>query len=138
MPDAAASVPTDRPSHLRVEHLDRPFGIDVATPRLSWWLPSGAERQLAYRIRTDNGWDSGRVDSEQSVLVDYGGLSLGSGDRVAWQVMVWTERGASEWSESCEFELGLLGPEDWSARWIEPVESRHRAAGKARRNARSR
>lgn len=30
MPDAAASVPTDRPSRLRVEHLDLAFGIDVA------------------------------------------------------------------------------------------------------------
>ena len=51
-------------------------GIGVAVPRLSWWLPLGADRQLAYRIRADNGWDSGRIESSESVLVDYAGPPL--------------------------------------------------------------
>ena len=63
----------DRPSRLRVEHLASALGIDAPIPRLSWWLPQGAGRQLAYRIRTDNGWDSGRVDSGESVLIEYSG-----------------------------------------------------------------
>ena len=56
------------------------------------------------------------------MLVEYGGPELRSGDRVAWQVKVWTDLGESDWSRSGVFELGLLSAGDWSARWIGPVE----------------
>jgi alpha-L-rhamnosidase len=105
------------------------FGIDTTRPRLSWWLPDGASQQSGYRIRTDNGWDSGHVTSEESVLVGYGGPPLRSGERVSWQVKVWTEQGESEWSAPQWFELGLLGPGDWSARWITPAEPGPSPAG---------
>jgi alpha-L-rhamnosidase len=120
---------TPRPDHLRVEHLATAFGIDTTRPRLSWWLPDGAGQQSGYRIRTGNGWDTGPVTSDESVLVGYGGPSLTSGERVSWQVKVWTEHGESEWSEPHAFELGLLGPGDWSARWIAPAESGPSPAG---------
>ena len=61
----------DAPSRLRVEHLSDAVGIGTTRPRLSWWLPEGARRQLAFRIRGDNGWDTGRVESSESVLVEY-------------------------------------------------------------------
>jgi alpha-L-rhamnosidase len=32
---------------MRAEHLDNPLGIDVARPRLSWWLPADATAQSA-------------------------------------------------------------------------------------------
>jgi alpha-L-rhamnosidase len=95
-----------RPDHLRVEHLATAFGIDTTRPRLSWWLPDGAGRQAGYRIRADNGWDTGHVRSDESVLVGYGGPPLGSGARVSWQVKVWTEHGESQWSQPHCFELG--------------------------------
>jgi alpha-L-rhamnosidase len=98
------------------------LGIDTVRPRLSWWLPDGARRQLAYRIRTDGGWDTGRVEGADSVLVDWAGPRLGSRERVAWRVKVWTDVGESDWSEPHAFELGLLGTDDWAARWITPVE----------------
>jgi len=79
-------------------------------------------RQLAHRIRFGSGWDSGRVASAESVLVEYGGPDLRSGDRVSWTVKVWTDLGESDWSEPEVFELGLLEPGDWSARWIAPFE----------------
>ena len=118
MPDPG---PSARPTRLRVEHLGAPVGIDTTRPRFSWWLPDGTRRQLAYRIRADNGWDTGRVERQGSVLVDYTGPRLRSCDRVAWQVKVWTDAGESNWSEPGAFELGLLEPDDWPARWIEPV-----------------
>ena len=90
----------------------------------------GARRQLAYRVRTDNGWDSGRVERSDSVLVDYVGPPLRSGERVTWQVKVWTDAGESDWSEPAVFELGLLESGDWSARWIVPVESELPPAGR--------
>lgn len=70
LPNSFTEMPSsDEPDHLaptqlRVEHLEEPFGIDVARPRLSWWLPFCAREQRAYRLRT-NDWDSGRVDSDQ-------------------------------------------------------------------------
>ncbi|MGA2014523.1 MAG: family 78 glycoside hydrolase catalytic domain [Solirubrobacteraceae bacterium] len=116
------SETTAGPAHLRVEHLDSPLGIGTVEPRFSWWLPAGSERQLAYRIETDNGWDSGRVASSDSVLVGYGGPPLRCAQRVGWRVKTWTDRGESAWSPVGVFELGLLDAADWSAAWIEPVE----------------
>jgi alpha-L-rhamnosidase len=110
------------PRRLRVEHLDVALGIDNIRPRLSWLLPDGTRQQIAYRIRAGNGWDTGRVPSAESVLVEYAGPPLGSADRVSWQVKVWTELGESDWSDLGLFELGLLHSKDWSARWIEPAD----------------
>jgi alpha-L-rhamnosidase len=111
----------NRPTRLRVEHLDDAIGIDVACPRLSWWLPDGAMRQMAYRIRTED-WDSGRVVGDPSVLVPYAGPAPVSGQRVSWQVKVWTDLGESDWSEPCFWEVGL-GRDDWDAAWIRPAEA---------------
>jgi alpha-L-rhamnosidase len=63
------------------------------------------------------------------VLVEYAGPALRSGEPVTWQVKVWTDAGESEWSDPSVFELGLLEPGDWSARWIAPVEPEHAPAG---------
>jgi alpha-L-rhamnosidase len=108
---------------LRVEHLDETLGIRVTQPRLSWRPPAGAAEQSAYRIRTSNGWDSGRISSAQSVLVPYAGPPLRSAEQVEWQVKVWTDTGESEWSAPAAFEMGLLAAADWQAEWIIPGES---------------
>ena len=106
---------------LRVEHLDHALGIHTRSPRLSWRLPDCAAGQVAYRIRTDNGWDTGRVVDERSLLVPYAGPPLRSAERVAWSVKVWTDGGECDWSAPAWFETGLLEPSDWTAPWIEPV-----------------
>ncbi|UIX29410.1 family 78 glycoside hydrolase catalytic domain [Streptomyces sp. GQFP] len=111
----------NRPTGLRVEHLDEALGITERRPRLSWRLPEGAGGQLAYRIRS-LGADTGRVPSDRHLLVPWPGGTARSGRRVEWQVKVWTERGESEWSDAAPWEWGLLGPSDWTARWIEPHE----------------
>ncbi|MEV6493035.1 family 78 glycoside hydrolase catalytic domain [Actinoplanes sp. NPDC051633] len=107
------------PHCLRVEHLDEPLGIHVAAPRLSWRLPEGAAAQTAYRLTGDNGWDTGRVPSPESVLVPYHGPTAASGERVEWRVKVWTDLGESDWSAPGWFEMGLLYLDDWQAVWIE-------------------
>jgi alpha-L-rhamnosidase len=107
---------------LRVEHLDEAFGIHVPDPRLSWRLPPGAAGQLAYRITTDNGWDTGRIESPEHLLVAYAGRALRSGERVAWWVKAWTDLGESEWSAPASFEMGLLEADDWQAEWIVPTD----------------
>ena len=117
------------PSRLRVEHLEEPFGIDVARPRLSWWLPFCAREQRAYRLRT-NDWDSGRVESDRHRLVEFTGPALVSRQRVECAVKVWTDKGESEWSIPVGWEMGLLHPADWTAQWIEPPEGTIPSAGK--------
>ena len=79
-------------TNLKCEYKVNPIGIDVLQPRLSWQL-QGQTRgvmQRAYQVRvTGQGdavlWDSGRVDSDQSIHVPYGGPKLESGQRCAWQ-----------------------------------------------------
>lgn len=108
-----------------------PLGIDITRPRLSWQMQSDqpGARQTAYRILAASAprllkpgqadlWDSGQVASDQSVLVEYGGPRLQSRQRVHWQVSVWDETGVSAESEPAWFEMGLLKPADWRARWI--------------------
>ena len=47
------------PTHLRAEHLgDAVLGLGEPRPRLSWRLPEGSERQLAYAVEL-NGADDG-------------------------------------------------------------------------------
>ncbi|MGW0665117.1 family 78 glycoside hydrolase catalytic domain [Streptodolium elevatio] len=122
------SVPTtSAPTHLRVEHTDDTLGTDVRRPRLSWRLPAGSHRQTAYRIRAGD-WDSGRIESDRSVLLPFTGPEAAPGQRMDWRVMVWTDAGESEWSETSSWEAGLR-PGDWTAAWIEPAEERELPAG---------
>jgi len=118
--------------HLRCEHLLDPLGLGVLVPRLSWQLSSEErdQRQTAYqllvastpeKLRAQRGdlWDSGRVESRNSVLIPYAGLPLSSRQRCFWKVRSWNARGeASDWSDAATWEMGLLHPEDWQAQWI--------------------
>jgi alpha-L-rhamnosidase len=103
-----------------VEYAETLLGTDVAVPRLSWVLGSvvhGA-RQTAYQVRVNGVWDSGKVRSDRSVGVPYGGPPLRPHTRYTWQVRVWDERDrASQWSAARWWETGFLGT-PWQARWI--------------------
>ncbi|HSA53539.1 MAG TPA: family 78 glycoside hydrolase catalytic domain [Yinghuangia sp.] len=115
------------PTRLRVEHVDDTLGLDASAPRLSWWLPEGSARQTAYRLNTGQ-WDSGRVESDRSVLVPYEGPEAVPGRPVVCRVKVWTDLGESDWSEPCSWEPAI-GARDWAAAWIEPAEDEPRTAG---------
>jgi alpha-L-rhamnosidase len=109
------------PTNLTCEYHTNPLGIETPHPRFSWWLndPTPNARQTAYQIRTDNGWDTGKIKSNQSVHVPYKGPALNSRQRVTWQVRYWNARGKpSAWSKPAWFEMGLLAKSDWQAQWI--------------------
>ncbi|MCL6443128.1 MAG: glycoside hydrolase family 78 protein [Alicyclobacillus sp.] len=113
---------------LRVEHQRNPLGMDAINPRFRWTITATGYhvRQTAYRILVEsNGelvWDSGRVESEQSLDVPYAGPPLQSRQRYDWKVKVWDNKGReSAWS-SGYWEMGLLHSKDWRARWIEPIQ----------------
>ena len=117
---------------LRCEYLVNPLGVDSTQPRLSWTLAAKERGQVqtAYQIlvagspealRKDrgDGWDTGKVASDQTVQIVYAGQPLPSGTRVFWKVRVWDKNGqASAWSEPAFWQMGLLSAKDWQARWI--------------------
>ena len=130
--NAASSLSTVTAGNLRCEHLVNPLGLDVTTPRLSWMMTAAGrgDRQTAYQILVasslanlaqDTGdlWNSGVIVSDQSVLVNYGGQTLTSGEAAFWKVRVWDEYGNySTWSPVASWSMGLLKLSDWTAQWI--------------------
>ena len=127
-----AAAPAVEVKYLKCEYRANPLGIDVVNPRLSWILESAirGQRQSSWRVlvaaapdnlKNDKGdiWDSGKVDSGESVNVEYGGKPLESGMSCWWKVMVWDKDGKpSAWSEPARWTMGLLRKEDWKAEWI--------------------
>ncbi|NIA28435.1 MAG: family 78 glycoside hydrolase catalytic domain [Actinobacteria bacterium] len=117
-------------TNLRCEYLKNPLGIDVKQPRLSWVLDSGGQNQeqTAYRIlvadsreklekNSGNLWDSGKVQSNQSVHIVYSGQKLKSRQQVFWKVRVWDKDGRpSAWSKTAVWEMAL-NLSDWQAKW---------------------
>jgi alpha-L-rhamnosidase len=120
------------PGNLRCEYLVNPLGIGVARPRLSWTLDSEerAQVQTAYRILVasdpeylDDGrgdlWDSGKVSSNRSIQVVYGGGPLSSQMRYYWKVRVWDGQDRpTSWSKPASWTMGLLNASEWKAKWI--------------------
>ncbi len=108
---------TAAPRNVRVELVGGdPLGRGDQ-PALSWWLPEGAVDQSAYRVTTDDGYDSGRVESDRQsfVVVPVRDRSRRS---CAVRVTVWTDLGESTPSEPVPLRSGLLEEGDWSAPWI--------------------
>lgn len=127
---SAYSISIDK---LRCEYLEDPQGTDIPKPRLSWVLvsPQRGQGQTAYRILVassrevlakDKGdlWDSGKINSDRSVHIEYEGLSLKSRQDCYWKVRVWDKDGQpSKWSQPATWSMGLLKASDWGeARWI--------------------
>lgn len=107
------------------EGFTNPIGYHDATPTFSWKLPEGMEKQSAYHIEVlgqDVLWDSGWVESGQSIFVPYAGKPLASNQRLTWRVDYRDGDGkASGWSQPATLELGLLSKNDWKASWIRPA-----------------
>ena len=107
--------------HLQVEYLTEPLGLGNREPRFYWNCEDGVS-QTAYQIICTRAgktvWNSGKVESGSMTHIPYEGVKLRSRDLVTWRVKLWDENGKpGEVSES-HFELGLLGEDDWKAKWI--------------------
>lgn len=116
---------------LRTELLNNPVGIDATQPRLSWNIAGAGRgiRQTAWQIIAASSpeklasgqgdlWNSGKVESDQSLHIRYSGAALKSNTHCYWKVKVWTNKGESGWSNSASFTVGLLNYVDWKGRWI--------------------
>jgi alpha-L-rhamnosidase len=137
----SAAAQTAKPVKLECESLITPLGMDAAKPQLSWKIQDSrpGARQTAYEIQVASKaetlaggkgdvWDSGRVESSQSLGVLYGGPALEPSRRYYWRVLTWDQDGkALAPSEPSWWETGLLQQENWKAKWIgyEEPELRH-------------
>jgi alpha-L-rhamnosidase len=127
-----ASAASATPVHLRCEYLQNPLGIDAPSPHLSWQSDNTERnwKQAAYEVLVASSdesqraakadvWDSGKVDSGESVGIAYHGPALESGKKYFWKVRVWDAAGqVSESAEAAWWEMGLLHAADWKAKWI--------------------
>jgi alpha-L-rhamnosidase len=134
----ALALSTMAPAHaalqvqqLRCEYRVNPLGIDEAQPRLTWRVDSNerGQRQTACQIlvasseellKRNSGdlWDSGKIASDQTVNIVYGGKPLGSRQQCFWKVRVWDKDGKPAWSDPALWSMGLLKPADWQANYI--------------------
>jgi Alpha-L-rhamnosidase N-terminal domain./Bacterial alpha-L-rhamnosidase. len=118
----------------RCEYKYNPIGIDVKLPRFNWQIESDGKgiMQTAYRIQiidedagfVNTSWDSGKVESDQSIHVNYAGKALKPRTRYHYHIKIWDNKeNESDWSEAAYWETGLLSENNWVAKWITPYIS---------------
>lgn len=141
---ASVEVSDIQPYDLQCEYLQNPLGMDVSQPRLSWKVGTTSLtrglKQTAYQILVsssqallDNNrgdlWDSGTIQSSESVNITYNGTPLSAGQTCYWKVRFLNEHGAwSAWSTPATWRMGLFAG-DWSARWIGSAEMESQSVG---------
>ena len=127
---------------LRCEYLKDPLGVDAAKPRLSWVIESQqrGQRQTAYQVivasspaALENGqgdvWDSGKVSSDETAQIVYGGRPLVSRQVCCWKVRAWDRDGQpSGWSKPASLGNGALEAE----RLVCPMDRSRPAVGGGR------
>lgn len=116
--------------HLLTNNKVNPLGIEDSLTRFSWQLAGNYRniRQQAYQISIYSAdqpnrtfWTSGKINSAQSVMVNYRGPQFKAATRYQWKVQIWDEAGNSAVSmENAFFRTGLLNAANWKAKWIEP------------------
>ena len=119
--------------NLRCEYLVDPIGVDATSPRLSWQIVSSerGDFQQSYQVLVSltpenlakgigDIWNTGKLNSDQSIQIEYQGKPLTAGIRYFWKIRIWDKDGLpSEWSKIACWSMGLLAKKDWSnAQWI--------------------
>lgn len=123
---------------LRVELEKNPICLDVSRPRFSWKMRQQegifGQKQTAYRIlvATDisklvegkaDVWDSKKVLSDESVMVDCLPMNLKPRTDYYWSVKLWDEKNqAGDYASAKYFSTGFFSQSVWmslGAQWIE-------------------
>ena len=115
----------------QVEMRSNPLGLDVQQPRLSWQIAATVNnvQQTAYQVvvaessgdlENENNlvWNTGKMQSDASVLIPYKGLLLESGKSYYWKVKAWTNKGETPWSPANSWTMALLDASEWQGSWI--------------------
>lgn len=124
------------PVNLRVEYVPEPVGVDTPAPRFSWWMnhEERNEGQTAYQLQVATSgksletdlpdvWDTGKIASDNNVHIVYAGLPLESARGYHWRVRLWDRQDRpSPYSQTASFEMGLMQPDDFQAKWVRCIE----------------
>jgi alpha-L-rhamnosidase len=116
----------------KCEYSINPIGIDVAAPRFSWQIQDERRNavQTAYQllVGTDSislvsgkadAWNSGKINSDKTNNIQYGGIKLVSRKKYYWQVISWDQEGKpSSASAVASFETGFFSITEWKGHWI--------------------
>lgn len=108
---------------LRIEYRKNPIGLDEKAPRFSWKIESNDKdvMQSAYEIKVFNNenlvWDSGKVNSDESILIEYKGIELEKSTCYKVYIKIWDNKNNEAQIEG-SFETGLLSGNNFSAKWI--------------------
>ena len=127
----AASARPSAPVGLLVNGVSNPLAIERNATRFTWMSKDTerGERQAAYQIVVSSSpqfadhlgqilWDSGKVDSNQSASVEYGGQELPAATRFWWKVRIWDQAGKpSAYCTPAYFDTGLY-QDEWTAHYI--------------------
>ena len=116
-------------SGLKTNYLLNPVGIGLKPARFSWYMECerlGAA-QVAYQVQVAKDetfdapvWDTGWVQSDACLQVEYTGPQVESMTRYYWRVRIKDELEAvTDWSEKAFWET-TIDRSDWKASWIEP------------------
>ena len=117
-------------TQLKVDKLINPLGLDSRNPDFSWRIKSDEYdlNQTHYQlfVATDKifskqslVWDSGKVNSSESVYVKYQGKSLEYATKYYWTVKVWTNQSAKPKQSKISFwTTGLMNEKQWKSNWI--------------------
>lgn len=110
---------------LLCENLKDPMGMGTEKPRFTWIMesPTSGTLQVAYELVVRKGkktiWSTGKVNTDESILVEYAGDPLLPNTHYIWQVRVWDNHGqVSAWSLPGKFHTAFFQTSDWKAKWI--------------------
>lgn len=120
-------------TELKVEHLDRPLGLDTPNPRFSWKLqsPHSGVSQKEYRIRLSTDslsltkgenlvWSKQGKTSDN--LITYDGELLKPFTKYYWGVSVLGNSNQKSKVTISHFETGMMGFDNWEGKWITDKE----------------
>jgi alpha-L-rhamnosidase len=117
-------------SQLEVDKLSNPIGLDSENPDFSWIIKSDDFdlNQTHYQVfvakdkvfsKNSLIWDSGKVNSSESVYIKYQGNPLEYSTKYYWTVKVWTNQSSRpKQSKISWWTTGLMGQKQWKSDWI--------------------
>ncbi|MHB1485378.1 MAG: family 78 glycoside hydrolase catalytic domain [Saccharofermentanales bacterium] len=124
--------------NLKCIDMFNPIGIDIQ-PFFSWELKSDINDtyQISYHIIASSSeeyinkeiydiWDTGVIMSSEQNGIEYSGISLKTGQRVFWKVIIKDNNSRMCMSDINIFETAILNEDEWQAKWIfNPEESQY-------------
>lgn len=108
---------------LKIEGQKKHLGLDETHPLFSWKLESSEKnvKQQTYKLivtsKNETVWDTGRVESNQSINIIYKGDPLSAKTIYNVHLTIFDNKGNKAEAQT-DFETGLLSGQNFQAKWI--------------------